>query len=1341
MLGSGSIQSFFKPKPPPSTTSDHPTTLTPQPSSANPSSPSSPSSSIQSPKEPAAHPPRPAKNTTKPSKIPKPKSNSAKSKNTNTKRQQIQRNLPFIQFNKVNDRFIWTQWLCDLGNLVVKSNAPAAAPKENGNDGQNGNDSASQMDMDGDTEMDIDSQDGLQKEGRENKETEITVDDDRDVVQIVVSNCTGFYQTRVKLSQIQSQIVKGMSETDYNELFQSAFEWGSVLHPDGSGEKPSKDAKKETDLIIENTGDNIEVTVQWTPSETVKIELFKAHLVAIPSDQQPEALKMIFNYTALLRSMTDPHTIACGNGNRANGARKSSITSNASKKSRKSKATVVKSEIENLAPAKCELSVEPVENTEKENENEVKKDKEAKEAERLQKLKEKEEQKEKERQLKEEQKRKEKEEKEKKLAEKAAEREKKEAEKRAAKEAKEAEKKAAKEAKDAERKAKEEEKIKKEEELKKKAQAQARLNMFFSSKPKSQNPEPVEPKETPYFDQLFKDFHVKSNTAMAPLRPVEICNSDDIVELINSSNECITLEDSLKHIHRSPIYENYRSRQQQKRKWKGVGNDNDDDVVIVSADDDMINMMQMEIMKKVRPKMKLIQFAENWRPAYWGTFSKSSTTVSGRRPLAQDTGLFDYEYESEDEWEEEGEGEDLNSDDDNDDCESEKSDADENDEEGNDWLVPEGYLSEDEIGEREDTEGDESPKRKSEFKKRIVQPLVPVVVGPNFDVDIYQESSIPALRPFRLQFFIETTQIDPFNIVLDPPQSESNENQTADSSATGTPSAKVHGNSSSNQSHGKTPSTFNIPPEHFSSVLKIVNGNQGVPKMVEELKTLFPKVPKNHFVNTIKNIAERKKGGKDGKLAWWIKEEVLAKFGKENCGDNPIENVGSMALDTPSGKMKSTVELTPSQSKSLVESMTTTPKTPADNEDINDRPNKRQKLSAANSHSQLKESFSLNLLQQAQHDTPSSIRKTDQPQFQSASVNSSPPVQSTPLSHSASSVPNSASAPGLSTQRKLFDCVPFIKSLHGFSCNFHKFEWSSSDPDHANAQSVLEGLTSAFENNQWDKVKDGLNKLKGFKKDMLLNLEKDMLAKLVTVGANTHVDSAVRSRCFRILGNYYFDIKEEFARLEMSEEDNKDAFSDLSNKWKYILSLKQFAPALSGVVNKGEPVVLKNVFRLLWHIGMPGYDGLDNFLDEYYVKVSQMLGSKLLEFVSSDNVEVANFAASLLDMTVSYQKLPTEAMFWENVEKLSAVLDRTTMDEDGIDKYTGAKKYSLKALEKMLRIGGEYVHKESPTECESERIQELLARLKQLDDEMNVSEAIKEAAKGCVSRLIGKNKV
>ncbi|MEQ2206737.1 hypothetical protein XENOCAPTIV_002269 [Xenoophorus captivus] len=57
--------------------------------------------------------------------------------------------------------------------------------------------------------------------------------------------------------------------------------------------------------------------------------------------------------------------------------------------------------------------------------------------------------------------------------------------------------------------------------------------------------------------------------------------------------------------------------------------------------------------------MKLLQFHENYRPAYWGTWRKKSSHISPRCPLRQDKDLLDYEVDSDEEWEEEEPGESL----------------------------------------------------------------------------------------------------------------------------------------------------------------------------------------------------------------------------------------------------------------------------------------------------------------------------------------------------------------------------------------------------------------------------------------------------------------------------------------------------------------------------------------------------------------------------------------------------------------------------------------------------------------------------------------------------------
>lgn len=129
--------------------------------------------------------------------------------------------------------------------------------------------------------------------------------------------------------------------------------------------------------------------------------------------------------------------------------------------------------------------------------------------------------------------------------------------------------------------------------------------------------------------------------------------------------------------------------------------------------------------------MKLLRFHENVRPAYWGTFSKTSLTVRPRRPFATDGNLFDYDLDSDAEWEEEGEGEVLS--DSEGEPEKEEEDYDEDEEEGevyilimfwddlvidenaqDKWVVPDGYLSADEGMDSDDEKSKKAVKQEGE---------------------------------------------------------------------------------------------------------------------------------------------------------------------------------------------------------------------------------------------------------------------------------------------------------------------------------------------------------------------------------------------------------------------------------------------------------------------------------------------------------------------------------------------------------------------------------------------------------------------------------------------------
>ncbi|GIL73783.1 hypothetical protein Vretimale_5354 [Volvox reticuliferus] len=96
-------------------------------------------------------------------------------------------------------------------------------------------------------------------------------------------------------------------------------------------------------------------------------------------------------------------------------------------------------------------------------------------------------------------------------------------------------------------------------------------------------------------------------------------------------------------------------------------------------------------------RRKLIAFPrkETVRPPYYGSFSRSSTSVTGRRPFGRDSAL-DYEVASDEEWEEEPEGESLSDSGDEADSQAGGAAGDGGDDEDDGFIVGDDHLSDDE---------------------------------------------------------------------------------------------------------------------------------------------------------------------------------------------------------------------------------------------------------------------------------------------------------------------------------------------------------------------------------------------------------------------------------------------------------------------------------------------------------------------------------------------------------------------------------------------------------------------------------------------------------------------
>ncbi|NXD82452.1 CAF1A factor, partial [Halcyon senegalensis] len=262
--------------------------------------------------------------------------------------------------------------------------------------------------------------------------------------------------------------------------------------------------------------------------------------------------------------------------------------------------------------------------------------------------------------------------KEKERREKKEKEEKEKAEKLRVKEEKRKERQEALEAKLEEKRKKEEEKRLREEEKRINAQ-KAEITRFFQ-KPKT----PQAPKILAGSCGKFAPFEIKENMVLAPL--CRIALDPDFLEQL----------DKLLRVQNSDasFLRELKCREPRKTGPTLVSNSTD----IVNSDVVVVDNCKPDAVPERGKfgRMKLLQFCENHRPAYWGTWNKQTTVIRPRNPWSKDTKLLDYEVDSDEEWEEEEPGESLS----HSEGDDEEDGEDEDDDDG--FFVPHGYLSEDE---------------------------------------------------------------------------------------------------------------------------------------------------------------------------------------------------------------------------------------------------------------------------------------------------------------------------------------------------------------------------------------------------------------------------------------------------------------------------------------------------------------------------------------------------------------------------------------------------------------------------------------------------------------------
>ncbi|QRW00736.1 chromatin assembly factor 1 subunit A [Ceratobasidium sp. AG-Ba] len=268
------------------------------------------------------------------------------------------------------------------------------------------------------------------------------------------------------------------------------------------------------------------------------------------------------------------------------------------------------------------------------------------------------------------------------------------------------------------------------------------------------------------YDQTFHPFIVKKNTVRAPVNRFIDSRAQLPATGSSSSNDLLReFLDSAPAKLRSGV--SHPTRPSQHLEVRAVINELNEAEVV--GDSKAVRRLTALLKNRRAFPAKLFHFHENNKPAYYGTWTKTSQNIRARRPFGKDESL-DYDYDSDDDWEEEGEGEAIVSDG------SDEEDSDSADEEEG-WLVDD---DDDEVEEvpAEGTEGtisDSAAKRKAEAsaknkdsKRRKVEKLVPFQKGPCWEAEI-GECSYEPFNAYRIQLLNDCPYpVDPFTFIPEP---------------------------------------------------------------------------------------------------------------------------------------------------------------------------------------------------------------------------------------------------------------------------------------------------------------------------------------------------------------------------------------------------------------------------------------------------------------------------------------------------------------------------------------------------------------------------------------------
>ncbi|XP_072516436.1 chromatin assembly factor 1 subunit A [Salminus brasiliensis] len=300
-------------------------------------------------------------------------------------------------------------------------------------------------------------------------------------------------------------------------------------------------------------------------------------------------------------------------------------------------------------------------------------------------------------------------------------------------------------------------------------------------------------------------------------------------------------------------------------------------------------------------RMKLLQFHENYRPAYWGTCSKKSTYISPRCPLRQDKELLDYEVDSDEEWEEEEPGESLSHSEGDDDDE-----AGEDDDDDDGFFVPHGYLSDGE-GALEDEEGGDLEKQKVHQKlkarewdelmsKKKLKVLEAVVRGCVWEGE---EHPLELLRPYAVCMLEPLLREEPGTPEDDALRQQRKEQLLSQLLPL------LHGNVNSSK----------VIITEFQEFCR-----QQTPSPSRSPQNSDHIPPRIHVKRLMKENAVYEKRSTYRRCCWYVHADVLARFGQDSlpvpCKWTYLTSGAHAPRDEPTGQLPGSQSTSPSAPQS-----------------------------------------------------------------------------------------------------------------------------------------------------------------------------------------------------------------------------------------------------------------------------------------------------------------------------------------------------------------------------------------------------------------------------------------